>query len=62
MFINLRVNKQCLQQAIIRDTQFVLVTDINTCICCGLCVANCFYDARKKTGKLMTVEEVMKVI
>ena len=57
-----RCVKQCPEKCIKTDEEFGLVTDINTCKICGLCVENCFYDARAITGKPMTVESVMEVI
>lgn len=52
----------CPNHAIRTDDMFGLVTDSTLCTACGTCVENCYFDARKLMGKVMTVSELMTEI
>ena len=50
------VEKNC------EDDSYKIVTDRKKCVACGNCVDACYSDARKITGKKMTVEEILEEI
>ena len=52
----------CPNQAIHPDETFGLLTDPDLCAACGKCAVNCYVDARKLMGKMMTVSDVMEEI
>ncbi len=60
-----RCNKcveNCPEHAISDSDKYGLVTDMQKCTLCGLCVRECFYDARKFSGKSMTAGEVIQAV
>ncbi len=52
----------CPNGAIIRDTEFGLLTDRKLCTVCGECIDTCYYSARQVVGKVMSIEEVIEAI
>jgi pyruvate formate lyase activating enzyme len=57
-----RCAMNCPENAITLDGQLGAVTDFGACSTCGLCVAKCFYDARKIVGKQFSVSQLMSEI
>lgn len=53
---------QCPVQAISPSEKFGLVTDLSLCTRCGLCAKNCFYLARKVSGRETTAAEVLETV
>jgi len=54
--------KNCPHKAILASEDFGLVTDNSRCAGCGLCVKNCLYDARKRSGSMLSAGEVLETV
>jgi pyruvate formate lyase activating enzyme len=54
--------ENCPNGAIQKSEKFGLITNQNKCTGCGLCEQNCYFSARKLTGKSMTAKKVMDVV
>jgi len=52
----------CSHNAIKKDESGLYRTDFTLCKECGACVAQCKYKAREISGKVMTVEEVVRIV
>lgn len=57
-----RCLKICPQGAISRDDKYGLLTSVEKCSLCGLCVDECYRAARKILGKQFTVSELLSEI
>lgn len=57
-----RCIQQCPAHAIAVSDMYGLVTDPMKCIACGLCEKNCFYGARKVSGKEVCASEVIETV
>ncbi|MGI6168171.1 MAG: glycyl-radical enzyme activating protein [Christensenellales bacterium] len=53
---------QCPTGAISDSERYGLVTDLSLCTRCGLCEKNCFYGARKLSGKEVSAQDVLDVV